>query len=76
MLAPDGPFGHDVVESFCHFVRFFASEATAQRWVADHPGTFTLTIDEAFELATRSWPALFRDARAGSPAAVAEGGDR
>ncbi len=30
MLAPDGPFGHDVVESFCHFVHFFASEATAQ----------------------------------------------
>jgi alkylmercury lyase len=76
MLAPDGPFGHDVVESFCHFVHFFASEATAQRWVTDHPGTFTLTVDEAFEVATRSWPALFRDALAGSIDAGAEGADR
>jgi alkylmercury lyase len=61
MLAPDGPFGHDVVESFCHSVHFFASEATAQSWVADHPGTFVLTVNEAFDVATRSWPALFRD---------------
>ncbi len=76
MLAPDGPFGHDVVESFCHFVHFFASEYTAQRWVTDHPGTFLLTVDEAFEVATRSWPDLFRDARADSSATVAEGGDR
>ena len=76
MLAPDGPFGHDVVSSFCHFVHFFASEATAESWAADHPGTFTLTVDDAFEVASRSWPALFRDARASSPAAPAEGGDR
>lgn len=66
MLAPDGPFGHDVVESFCHFVHFFASEKTAQSWVSDHPGTFVLTIDEAFDVATRSWPALFRNAVAGT----------
>jgi alkylmercury lyase len=64
MLAPDGPFGHDVVERFCHFVHYFASDATASQWVADHPGTFLLTVDEAYELATRSWPALFRDALA------------
>ena len=76
MLAPDGPFGHDIVESFCHFVHFFASEDTAQRWVSDHPGTFVLTVHEAFDVATRSWPALFRDALASPPNAVAEGGDR
>lgn len=78
MLAPDGPFGHDVVESFCHFVHFFASEATARSWVADHPGTFTLTIDEAFELASRSWPALFRDVLASTPNApdAVAGGDK
>lgn len=64
ILAPDGAFGHDVVEGFCHFVHFFASEQTAQRWVADHPGTFLLSVDDAFEVATRSWPALFRDALA------------
>ena len=71
MLAPDGPFGHDIVASFCHYVHFFASEETAQRWVADHPGTFVLTVADAFEVATRSWPALFRDALADSPDAPA-----
>jgi hypothetical protein len=67
MLAPDGPFGQDVVQSFCHFVHFFASEKTARAWVAAHPGTFLLTVDEAFAVATRSWPAMFRDALAPSP---------
>lgn len=68
MLTPDGPFRHDVVESFCHFVHFFASVATAESWVADHPWTFTLTVDAAFEVATRSWPDLFRDTGPTRPA--------
>jgi len=56
----------------------FASNDSAQRWVADHPGTFVLTVDEAFGLATRPWPALFRDALASTPNAVdgVAGGDR
>jgi alkylmercury lyase len=62
MLSPEGAFDHDIVESFCHFVHFFASEQSGHQWVAEHPGTFLLTVDEAFEVATRSWPALFRDA--------------
>lgn len=70
MLAPDGSFGHDLVESFCHFVHFFASEDTARRWVSDHPGTFVLTVDEAFDVATRSWPALFRDVLSSTPNAA------
>lgn len=62
MLTPEGAFDHDIVESFCHFVHFFASAESGRQWVAEHPGTFLLTIDEAFDVATRSWPALFRDA--------------
>jgi alkylmercury lyase len=50
LLRPDGPRGSDVVESFCHFVHFFASRESAERWLADHPGTFLLSVDEAFEL--------------------------
>lgn len=64
MLQPSAPFGHDVVEAFCHFVHFFASRDSAARWTAEHPGTFVLSIDEAFAIATRAWPALFRDALA------------
>lgn len=63
MLLPHGPFSHDVVETFCHFVHFFASEETGRRWTEQHPGTFLLTADEAFEVASRSWPALFPSAR-------------
>jgi len=62
MLIPAGPMGHDVVESFCHYVHFFASPETGRGWVADHPGTFILSLDDAFELAQRAWPALFRRA--------------
>lgn len=43
-LLPDRDFGADVIQSFCHFVFFFASERSAQRWMADHPGTFLLSI--------------------------------
>jgi alkylmercury lyase len=76
MLTPDGSFGHDVIESFCHYVHFFASEATGERWIEEHPGTFLLTVDEAFEVGTRSWRALFRDALADSPAAGSGATDR
>ena len=49
-LLPNGPFEADVVKSFCHFVQFFASRQSGQRWSADHPGTFLLSVGEAFEL--------------------------
>ena len=62
MLSPVGAFDHDIVQRFCHFVHFFASEGAGQQWVAEHPGTFLLSISEAFEVANRAWPALFRDA--------------
>jgi hypothetical protein len=62
MLAPAGPFGHDVVESFCHHVHFFGSEQTGRAWVAEHRGTFLLSLEDAFEVAQRAWPTLFRRA--------------
>ncbi len=49
-LLPDGPMGADAIERFCHFVHFFASSESGRDWVADHPGTFLLTVDEAFQL--------------------------
>jgi alkylmercury lyase len=50
MVIPDGPFGYDVIESFCHKVLFFASEEAGTKWTAEHEGTKLLSIDEAFEL--------------------------
>ncbi|HEV2027688.1 MAG TPA: organomercurial lyase [Candidatus Dormibacteraeota bacterium] len=50
MVIPDGPFGYDVIESFCHKVLFFASEATGARWIAQHEDTTLLPVEQAFEV--------------------------
>lgn len=49
-LVPDQAFDADVIQSFCHFVHFFASEDAGQAWTAKHPGTFLLSLEDAFEL--------------------------
>lgn len=49
-LLPDHAFDAEVVQSFCHFVHFFASPGAAEPWIAEHPGTFSLTLGDAFEL--------------------------
>lgn len=41
------------VAAFCHFVFFFASRDSGERWVAKHPGTFLYSLDDAFVLARR-----------------------
>jgi alkylmercury lyase len=43
----------NVMATFCHFVFFFASSASGDRWVAEHPGTFLYTVEEAMVLARR-----------------------
>jgi alkylmercury lyase len=60
-LIPDGPFDSGVIESFCHFVHFFASRQAGERWVAGHPGTFLLTLGEAADLAARGNQRMFPD---------------
>ena len=39
--------------SFCHHVFFFANPAAGADWTSSHPGTFLLTIDQAFQLGRR-----------------------
>jgi alkylmercury lyase len=43
----------NLVKTFCHFIFFFASRASGERWVAKHPGTFLYSLDDAFGLAKR-----------------------
>ncbi len=50
-LFPEGDFDAGLVQSFCHFVYFFANGEVGETWTAEHPGTFLMTLDEAFELA-------------------------
>jgi alkylmercury lyase len=63
VVIPDGPFGYDVIESFCSRVFFFASQESGRSWVGEHEGTTLLSVQEAFELGqavfVRSAPDVF-----------------
>ena len=70
-LRPGESFGVDTIESFCHFVHFFASRDAADAWTAQHDETFVLSIDDGFEIARRT-----NRARFGAALATAAGGGR
>ena len=44
----------NVMTKFCHFIFFFASRSSGERWVGKHPGTFLYSLDDAFALAKRA----------------------
>lgn len=44
-------FDENVILNFCDYVHFFASQESAEKWTSENPGTFSLSIDEAFRLA-------------------------
>jgi alkylmercury lyase len=50
MLVPETAFDDNVILSFCHYVHFFTSAQAAEPWLAGHPGTFVLPVEQAFEL--------------------------
>jgi len=48
-VSPDeNELRENVTTSFCHFVYFFADRTVAERWIKEHPGTFLLSLDDAF----------------------------
>jgi hypothetical protein len=49
-LTPDRAFDRDVIVNFCHFVHFFRDGEAAKEWISRHPGTFMLSLDDAFAL--------------------------
>lgn len=61
-LLPSTAFDADVIQTFCHFVHFFASREAGEAWSAEHPGTFLLSLEDAFELGrlvnARNFPSL------------------
>lgn len=50
LLLPEGGFTNDAIQRFCHRIHFFASPASAEQWIADRPGLFSIPVDDAFEL--------------------------
>ncbi len=57
----------DVRCVFCSYVNFFASDAVAAAWLAEHPAATTLPVADAFQLGQRLTQTVFRH-WAGSPA--------
>jgi alkylmercury lyase len=51
----------DVISTFCHFLHFFASQQAGETWAEKHPGTFLLSIEEAFLLGRRKNAAQYGD---------------
>lgn len=50
-LVPDeGGLKDNITASFCHFVFFFRSPEAGEHWVSEHPGTYLLSLDEAFSV--------------------------
>lgn len=43
----------NVIGKFCHFVFFFVSRKSGERWMRKHPGTFLYPLDEVQRLARR-----------------------
>jgi alkylmercury lyase len=62
-----GTSAANVMAKFCHFIFFFASEASGERWVEKHPGTFLYALDDAFALAKRFNANNFRAELARAP---------
>ena len=56
-ILPDadvfGTSAANVMAKFCHFIFFFGSRKSGERWIAGHPGTFLYSLDDAFALAKR-----------------------
>jgi alkylmercury lyase len=59
-LMPDCQFDENVIASFCHLVHYFATPAAANRWTANHPGTFTITAADAAQVGRRLAEAAFQ----------------
>ena len=51
----------DVLTTFCHFVHFFPSRQVAENWLAQHAGTFLVSIHEAHVLARLKNEAQYRE---------------
>jgi alkylmercury lyase len=62
-FRPDSAvFVDGVQESFCRFVHFFSSPAAAEPWIAAHPGTVVISLEEGFEIGRRTNAAQFGSA--------------
>jgi alkylmercury lyase len=48
-----GASAADVMKKFCHFIFFFETRSSGERWVDQHPRAFLCSLDDALVLAKR-----------------------
>jgi alkylmercury lyase len=58
-LAPERPFDAECPAQLLPFRALFASEQAAREWTAEHPGTFTISVDDSLRLGQRTNAATF-----------------
>ena len=58
-LSPSTSFDMNVIASFCHYVLFFSSEESGNKWIANHENTFLLTLHDAYEIGRLTNKATF-----------------
>jgi len=56
-----------VVANFCHYVHFFHSSKAGENWISEHPGTFLLSIADAYDLDKGKNAAQYKEALAPEP---------
>jgi len=61
-LNPTTSFDMNVIAGFCHYVLFFNSEESGNKWIANHKDMFLLTLDEAHEIGRVTNKATFEAA--------------
>ncbi len=54
------------IASFCHYIFFFESAEAAALWSEEHPGTFVLSLERAFELGRKTNALVSDGMQAGS----------
>jgi alkylmercury lyase len=64
-LHKDERLDQHVINTFCHFIHFFANPAAADEWTAQHSGTFTIEVTDGSEIARLvnrgRYPSIFSD---------------
>lgn len=63
----------NVVQHFCHFVNFFDSPESGSSWTAENPGTFLVSLNDAYILGKRKNADRFGSAL--TPPAAGRGGN-
>lgn len=51
----------NIVANFCHYIYFFPSPETGNKWVSENKGTFLLSVEDAYSLGRRKNKAQYPD---------------